>query len=79
MNEPVYALIDESITRRRHELAVETGGSFSVFSKQVFADGALPTKVKRLIAVASPTSRNSLTVSTHTRRLRSKRAPSPRR
>jgi AhpD family alkylhydroperoxidase len=51
MNESVYPTIDESIARRR-ELAVETRRAFSAFSKRVFADGALPAKVKQLIAVA---------------------------
>jgi AhpD family alkylhydroperoxidase len=51
MNESVYPMIDESIARRR-ELAVETRRAFSAFSRQVFTDGALPAKVKQLIAVA---------------------------
>ena len=52
MNESVYPIIDESIARRRRELTVETRRAFSAFSRQVFADGALPGKVKQLIAVA---------------------------
>ena len=54
MNEPVYPLIDESIARQRRELTMETRRAFSAFSKQVFADGALPAKVKQLIVVAVP-------------------------
>lgn len=52
MNESVYPLIDESIARRRRELAADTRKAFSAFSKQVFAGGALPAKIKQLIAVA---------------------------
>lgn len=52
MNESAYPAIDESIAQRRRELAVETRKAFSAFSKQVFADGALPSKLKQLIAVA---------------------------
>jgi AhpD family alkylhydroperoxidase len=36
----------------RHRLAPKTDSAFRDFSQQVFADGALPTKVKQLIAVA---------------------------
>ena len=52
INESVYRTIDESIAQRRHELTVETRRAFSPFSRQVFSDGALPTKVRQLIAVA---------------------------
>ena len=33
-------------------MAVETRRAFGAFSRQVFADGALPAKIKQLIAVA---------------------------
>lgn len=52
MNESVYPGIDESLIRRRRELAAETRKAFSAFSRQVFAAGALPAKIKQLIAVA---------------------------
>ncbi len=52
MNESVYPVVDESIARRRRELAIETRRAFSAFSRQVFAEGALPVKFKQLIAVA---------------------------
>ena len=52
MNESAYPIIDESIARRRRELTADTRKAFSAFSRQVFADGALPSKVKQLIAVA---------------------------
>jgi AhpD family alkylhydroperoxidase len=38
--------------RRRKELAPETHDSFDAFGKAVYADGALPEKIKQLIAVA---------------------------
>ena len=34
------------------ELAPDVAASFAAFSKQVFADGALPARTKQLIAVA---------------------------
>ena len=38
--------------RRRRELAPDIETAFAEFSEQVFAEGALPVKVKELIAVA---------------------------
>jgi AhpD family alkylhydroperoxidase len=38
--------------RRRKELAPETHDAFDAFGKAVYADGALPEKIKQLIAVA---------------------------
>ncbi len=38
--------------RRCRELAPETERAFLAFSQQVFADGALPAKMKQIIAVA---------------------------
>lgn len=40
------------LAERRKELAPETHDAFHAFSRQVFADGALPAKTKQLIAVA---------------------------
>jgi AhpD family alkylhydroperoxidase len=37
---------------RRKELAPETHDAFDAFGKAVYADGALPEKIKQLIAVA---------------------------
>lgn len=37
---------------RRHALAPETDDAFRAFSKAVFAEGALDTRTKQLIAVA---------------------------
>lgn len=52
MDESVYPHVDEATALRRRELAAETFQAFRAFSKQVFAEGALPAKVKQLIAVA---------------------------
>jgi AhpD family alkylhydroperoxidase len=47
-----YPAATPDLARRRKELAPETHDAFQAFSHQVFADGALPEKVKQLIAVA---------------------------
>lgn len=52
MTDPVYPSSSPEISSRRHALAPETEQAFQAFSRQVFADGALPAKVKQLIAVA---------------------------
>jgi len=51
-NEPVYPSVDRQIAGQRRELVPETIAAFHAFSKQVFAEGALPAKIKQLIAVA---------------------------
>lgn len=40
------------LAARRRELAPETMAAFQGFQSKVFADGALPAKVKQIIAVA---------------------------
>src|SRR5689334_25337862 len=50
-HEPYPAATSE-LARHRAELAPEIHEAFQAFSKQVFADGALPEKTKQLIAVA---------------------------
>lgn len=52
MEEPMYAIASKEIAKKREELAPETLKAFRVFSRQVFTDGALPSKTKELIAVA---------------------------
>jgi AhpD family alkylhydroperoxidase len=47
-----YPVASRELARRRAELAPETHDAFQAFSRQVFADGALPEKTKQLIAVA---------------------------
>jgi AhpD family alkylhydroperoxidase len=48
----VYPVATRSLTTRRKEAAPEIHDAFQAFSRQAFADGALPEKTKQLIAVA---------------------------
>src|SRR4051812_27573718 len=48
----VYTPQSKEIARKRHDLAPEAEEAFREFSKRVFAEGAVPAKVKQLIAVA---------------------------
>jgi len=52
MSEPVYPSPSKDLARKRRELGPNTQAAFDAFSQAVFADGALPTKTKQLIAVA---------------------------
>src|SRR3954464_14812416 len=52
MQEGMYPSATREFAHKRRELAPETEAAFQAFSQRVFADGALPTKVKQLIAVA---------------------------
>ncbi|WP_459545787.1 carboxymuconolactone decarboxylase family protein [Nocardia sp. X0981] len=52
MSDPVYPAATQDIGARRRELAPDIHQAFDEFSRQVFADGALPQKTKQLIAVA---------------------------
>jgi AhpD family alkylhydroperoxidase len=49
--EQLYPATSE-LAEQRKSLASETAEAFAVFSRSVFADGALPAKTKQLIAVA---------------------------
>jgi AhpD family alkylhydroperoxidase len=48
----VYPVATRELATRRKEAAPEIHEAFQAFSRQVFADGALPEKTKQLIAVA---------------------------
>ncbi len=48
----LYPDISKELTQRRKELAPDTLAAFRSFGQRVFADGALPSKTKQLIAVA---------------------------
>lgn len=52
MTDPVYPPSSPENAKKRRELTPETESAFQAFSRQVFADGALPGKVKQLIAVS---------------------------
>ncbi|MCI4677427.1 carboxymuconolactone decarboxylase family protein [Rhodoblastus acidophilus] len=52
MAETLYPESTRELSEKRRALAPETEKAFQAFSRQVFADGALPAKTKQLIAVA---------------------------
>ena len=52
MDESLYPHAGTDIARKRRELAPEPLNAFKAFSAAVFAEGALPSKTKQLIAVA---------------------------
>jgi len=52
MDDNLYPQATAQLQRRRKKLTPATNDAFQAFSKQVFADGALPEKTKQLIAVA---------------------------
>ena len=43
---------NKEVAEKRIKLSPETYEAFNAFSNRVFADGALPVKIKQLIAVA---------------------------
>ena len=52
MPDSIYPIASRELAERRKQAAPETHEAFQAFSRQVFADGALPEKTKQLIAVA---------------------------
>lgn len=52
MDHPMYPESNADVARKRHELAPGPLEAFQNFSRAVFADGALPSVTKQLIAVA---------------------------
>jgi AhpD family alkylhydroperoxidase len=52
MTAEVYPAATHDLAHMRRELAPEAASAFNDFSKTVFADGALSTRTKNLIAVA---------------------------
>jgi len=52
MEDHLYPHASKELAQKRRELAPEIYGAFRTFSQRVFADGALPSKTKQLIAVA---------------------------
>lgn len=51
--DPLYTPSSRELSDKRRALAPDAEHAFREFSKRVFADGALSTKVKNLIAVAA--------------------------
>src|SRR5947209_17530990 len=52
MANAMYPPATREIAQKRGDLAPETQAAFDVFSRKVFADGALSAKLKQIIAVA---------------------------
>ncbi|MEO8187320.1 MAG: carboxymuconolactone decarboxylase family protein [Burkholderiaceae bacterium] len=52
MDRPLFPSATAELAAQRRELAPEIHTAFKAFSTQVFADGALASKTKQLIAVA---------------------------
>ena len=52
MEQSLYPTPSKDLSQKRKDLAPEIYGAFQSFSQRVFADGALPSKTKELIAVA---------------------------
>jgi AhpD family alkylhydroperoxidase len=52
MTHELYPSVTPDLTHKRRELAPDVAASFHDFGKAVFAEGALSTKTKHLIAVA---------------------------
>ena len=52
MDHPMYPETSRELHEKRRTLAPEPYAAFRAFGQKVFADGALPSKTKELIAVA---------------------------
>jgi AhpD family alkylhydroperoxidase len=52
MSDELYPLPTRKLGQRRRDLAPEISAAFDAFSHRVFADGALSSKTKQIIAVA---------------------------
>jgi AhpD family alkylhydroperoxidase len=52
MADSIYPISTKDLAKKRRSLAPETEAAFQSFSQKVFADGALTSKMKQLIAVA---------------------------
>lgn len=52
MEHHMFPDVSKDLVQEPRELAPEIYSAFSAFGKRVFADGALPSKTKELIAIA---------------------------
>lgn len=52
MSNPMYPPASHELAQQRRSLAPDQQAAFEAFGKTVFADGALPRKMKQIIAVA---------------------------
>ncbi len=75
MEQQLYPVPSKELTQKRKDLAPAIFDAFQAFSKQVFADGALPAKTKELIAVAvAHVTQCPYCIRSHTKRARQKGA-----
>ncbi len=51
-HEPLFPSMTKELAEQRKSLAPKPADAFKAFSRSVFAEGALPVKIKQLIAVA---------------------------
>jgi AhpD family alkylhydroperoxidase len=52
MSDTMYPRATAELGRQRRDLAPNQQAAFEAFGKAVFADGALPSRIKQIIAVA---------------------------
>jgi AhpD family alkylhydroperoxidase len=52
MAEHMYPTSTRELAQKRRQLTPETEAAFQAFSQKVFAEGALPARMKQIIAVA---------------------------
>lgn len=52
MEQHTYPNVSKDLAQKRRELAPEIYSAFRAFGQRVFAEGALPSKTKELIAIA---------------------------
>ncbi len=68
MDDALYPKPTKALADKRRELAPDQDAAFRAFSEAVFKDGALPRKMKQLIAVAvAPVTQCPYCIQGHTR------------
>jgi AhpD family alkylhydroperoxidase len=73
MEQPMYPAASKDIATKRNELAPDILDAFRSFSHQVFADGALSSRTKELVAVAvAHVTQCPYCIRSHTKRARLK-------
>lgn len=73
MEHSMYPPATKDIAQKRKELAPDILAAFHTFSQHVFADGALPSRTKELIAVAvAHVTQCPYCIRSHTKRARLK-------
>lgn len=73
MEHSLYPSASKDIAQKRRELAPDVLAAFQSFSQHVFADGALPSRTKELIAVAvAHVTQCPYCIRSHTKRARLK-------